>query len=40
MSQRPELRQRRAVLEHEWSRWEPRLSVAGARPGGCAASRH
>ncbi|WP_244403660.1 helix-turn-helix domain-containing protein [Streptomyces coeruleorubidus] len=40
MSQRPDLRQRRAVLEHEWSRWVPRLSVAGARPGGSAALRH
>jgi hypothetical protein len=28
------------VLEHEWSRWVPRLSVAGARPGGSAALRH
>jgi transcriptional regulator of acetoin/glycerol metabolism len=27
-------------LEHEWSRWVPRLSVAGARPGGSAALRH
>ncbi|WP_030147245.1 MULTISPECIES: helix-turn-helix domain-containing protein [unclassified Streptomyces] len=36
----PDLRQRRAVLEHEWSRWVPRLSVAGARPGGSAALRH
>ncbi|MGW0477464.1 transcriptional regulator [Streptomyces coeruleorubidus] len=40
MSQRPDLRQRRAVLEHEWSRWVPRLSVVGARPGGSAALRH
>lgn len=40
MSQRPDLRQRRAVLEHEWSRWVPRLSVPGARPGGSAALRH
>ncbi|MEU0244204.1 GAF domain-containing protein [Streptomyces sp. NPDC006235] len=40
MSQRPDLRQQRAVLEHEWSRWVPRLSVAGARPGGSAALRH
>ncbi|MGW0373340.1 transcriptional regulator [Streptomyces coeruleorubidus] len=40
MSQRPDLRQRRTVLEHEWSRWVPRLSVAGARPGGSAALRH
>ncbi|MEU0386893.1 transcriptional regulator [Streptomyces chartreusis] len=40
MSQRPDLRQRRAVLEHEWSRWVPRLSVTGARPGGSAALRH
>ncbi|GGT97478.1 helix-turn-helix domain-containing protein [Streptomyces coeruleorubidus] len=40
MSQRPDLRQRRAVLEHEWSRWVPRLSVAGTRPGGSAALRH
>ncbi len=40
MSQRPDLRQRRAVLEHEWSRWVPRLSVPGARPGGTATLRH
>ncbi|MET9684117.1 transcriptional regulator [Streptomyces coeruleorubidus] len=40
MSQRPDLRRRRAVLEHEWSRWVPRLSVAGARPGGSAELRH
>jgi hypothetical protein len=40
MSQRPDLKQRRAVLEHEWSRWVPRLSVPGARPGGTAALRH
>ncbi|MDK1347632.1 transcriptional regulator [Streptomyces sp. 378] len=40
MSQRPDLRQRRAVLEHEWSRWVPRLTVPGARPGGTAALRH
>ncbi|EFL30314.1 transcriptional regulator domain-containing protein [Streptomyces viridochromogenes DSM 40736] len=40
MSQRPDLRQRRAVLEHEWSRWVPRLSVPGARPGGSVALRH
>ncbi|MEU6919284.1 transcriptional regulator [Streptomyces olindensis] len=40
MSQRPDLRQRRAVLEHEWSRWVPRLSVPGTRPGGSAALRH
>ncbi|MFF4982891.1 GAF domain-containing protein [Streptomyces sp. NPDC001046] len=40
MSQRPDLRQRRSVLEHEWSRWVPRLSVPGARPGGSAALRH
>ncbi|MFJ5997744.1 GAF domain-containing protein [Streptomyces sp. NPDC092370] len=39
MSQRPDLRQRRAVLEHEWSRWVPRLTVPGARPG-TAALRH
>lgn len=40
MSQRPDLQQRRAVLEHEWSRWVPRLSAPGARPGGTAALRH
>ncbi|MET9764529.1 GAF domain-containing protein [Streptomyces sp. NPDC006372] len=40
MSQRPDLGQRRAVLEHEWSRWVPRLSVPGTRPGGSAALRH
>ncbi|MDQ0711612.1 hypothetical protein QFZ55_001064 [Streptomyces luteogriseus] len=40
MSQRPDLRQRRAVLEHEWSRWVPRLSIPGARPGGTATLRH
>ncbi|MEV7078844.1 GAF domain-containing protein [Streptomyces sp. NPDC093516] len=40
MSQRPDLQQRRAVLEHEWSRWVPRLSVPGARPGGTTALRH
>lgn len=40
MSQRPDLRQRRAVLEHEWSRWVPRLSVPGTPPGGTAALRH
>ncbi|KDN77266.1 transcriptional regulator [Streptomyces olindensis] len=40
MSQRPDLRQRRAVLEHEWSRWVPRLSVPGTRPGGSTALRH
>ncbi|MFF5369716.1 transcriptional regulator [Streptomyces sp. NPDC013187] len=40
MSQRPDLTQRRAVLEHEWSRWVPRLSVPGTRPGGTAALRH
>ncbi|MFJ7176290.1 GAF domain-containing protein [Streptomyces massasporeus] len=40
MSQRPDLRQRRAVLEHEWSRWVPRLRVPGARPGGTATLRH
>lgn len=40
MSQRPDLKQRRAVLEHEWSRWVPRLSVPGARPGGTATLRH
>ncbi|MFJ4565342.1 GAF domain-containing protein [Streptomyces caelestis] len=28
------------MLEHEWSRWVPRLGVAGARPGGSAALRH
>ncbi|SMQ14566.1 hypothetical protein SAMN06272771_0865 [Streptomyces sp. Ag82_O1-12] len=40
MSQRPDLRRRRAVLEHEWSRWVPRLSAPGARPGGTATLRH
>ncbi|MFE8992346.1 transcriptional regulator [Streptomyces collinus] len=40
MSQRPDLKQRRAVLEHEWSRWVPRLSVPGAQPGGTATLRH
>ncbi|WP_432117485.1 transcriptional regulator [Streptomyces sp. bgisy032] len=40
MSQRPDLRQRRAVLEHEWSRWVPRLGVPGTRPGGSVALRH
>ncbi|MFC9503914.1 transcriptional regulator [Streptomyces sp. NPDC057002] len=40
MSQRPDLRQRRTVLEHEWSQWVPRLSVPGTRPGGSAALRH
>jgi hypothetical protein len=28
------------VLEHEWSRWVPRLSIPGARPGGTATLRH
>ncbi|MEU9573561.1 transcriptional regulator [Streptomyces massasporeus] len=40
MSQRPDLTRRRAVLEHEWSRWVPRLSVPGTRPGGTATLRH
>ncbi|MFE6197595.1 GAF domain-containing protein [Streptomyces sp. NPDC057838] len=40
MSQRPDLRRHRAVLEHEWSRWVPRLSVPGTRPGGTTALRH
>ncbi|MFB6848983.1 transcriptional regulator [Streptomyces sp. NPDC056373] len=40
MSQRPDLTQRRAVLEHEWSRWVPRLGVPGTRPGGTAVLRH
>ncbi|MFH9012166.1 GAF domain-containing protein [Streptomyces sp. NPDC017943] len=40
MSQRPDLRQRRSVLEHEWSRWVPRLSVPGTRPGGSPSLRH
>ncbi|KOX04405.1 transcriptional regulator [Streptomyces sp. NRRL B-1140] len=40
MSQRPDLTRRRAVLEHEWSHWVPRLGVPGTRPGGSAALRH
>ncbi|GAA2257656.1 MULTISPECIES: helix-turn-helix domain-containing protein [Streptomyces] len=40
MSQRPDLTRRRAVLEHEWSRWVPRLSVPGTRPGGTVTLRH
>jgi hypothetical protein len=28
------------VLEHEWARWVPRLSVPGARPGGSPSLRH
>jgi hypothetical protein len=28
------------VLEHEWTRWVPRLSIPGARPGGSAGLRH
>ncbi|MFI8189424.1 GAF domain-containing protein [Streptomyces sp. NPDC085946] len=39
MTQRTDLRRRRAVLEHEWSRWVPRLSTAGGRPAGGTALR-
>ncbi|GAB2729903.1 GAF domain-containing protein [Streptomyces bullii] len=39
MSQRTDLRQRRAVLEHEWSRWVPRLRTSGGNPVGSRALR-
>ncbi|MFE9773784.1 GAF domain-containing protein [Streptomyces sp. NPDC005931] len=35
-----DLRERRAALENEWSRWVPRLRVPGTRPGGSEALRH
>ncbi|CAL9608563.1 hypothetical protein SUDANB6_05602 [Streptomyces sp. enrichment culture] len=36
MSQRSDLRRRRAALEDEWSRWVPRLRTAAASPYGGA----
>lgn len=36
MSQRSDLRRRRAALEDEWSRWVPRLTAARRSPGGGA----
>jgi hypothetical protein len=38
MSQRTDLRRRRAALEHEWSRWVPRLKAAAAQPSGSEAA--
>ncbi|MGC2998900.1 GAF domain-containing protein [Streptomyces sp. G35A] len=39
MAQGTDLRRRRAVLEHEWSRWVPRLKAPGTAPVGCGALR-
>ncbi|HZG02107.1 MAG TPA: GAF domain-containing protein [Streptomyces sp.] len=39
MSQRGDLRHRRATLESEWSRWVPRLRAAGLVPSGGGALR-
>ncbi|MFP1629281.1 GAF domain-containing protein [Streptomyces sp. 5K101] len=39
MSQRSDLRRRRAALEDEWSRWVPRLRAARRYPGGGDALR-
>ncbi|MFF9773946.1 GAF domain-containing protein [Streptomyces sp. NPDC013978] len=39
MGQRGDLRQRRASLEDEWSRWVPRLKATGAAPSGGGALR-
>jgi len=39
MSQRSDLRLRRAALENEWSRWVPRLKAAGPVPNGGALRR-
>lgn len=39
MSQRSDLRRRRAALEDEWSRWVPRLKAARHSPGGGEALR-
>ncbi|MEV5431748.1 GAF domain-containing protein [Streptomyces sp. NPDC052701] len=39
MSQRTDLRRHRAVLEHEWSHWVPRLRTAGGQPVGSHALR-
>lgn len=39
MSQRSDLRQRRAMLEDEWSRWVPGLKTAGRSPGGTGSLR-
>ncbi|MFI1165499.1 transcriptional regulator [Streptomyces sp. NPDC020801] len=40
MSQRSDLRRRRATLETEWSRLVPRLGTAVPTPGGAEALRH
>lgn len=40
MSQRSDLRQRRATLESEWSRLVPRLKTAGPTSSGADALRH
>ncbi|MEU5612753.1 transcriptional regulator [Streptomyces sparsogenes] len=40
MSQRSDLRRRRATLESEWSRWVPRMRTAGPKPSGFGALRH
>lgn len=40
MSQRSDLRRRRAALEDEWSRVVPRLKAAGPAPNGGGALRH
>ncbi|MET8243881.1 GAF domain-containing protein [Streptomyces sp. NPDC005202] len=39
MSQRSDLKRRRATLESEWSRWVPRLRSAGSKPSGVEALR-
>ncbi|MEV5437580.1 GAF domain-containing protein [Streptomyces sp. NPDC052682] len=39
MSQATDLRQRRAALEREWSRWVPRLRTPGGAPAGSRALR-
>jgi hypothetical protein len=39
MSQRSDLRRRRAALEDEWSRWVPRLTAVRRSPGGGGALR-
>ncbi|MEU9789019.1 GAF domain-containing protein [Streptomyces sparsogenes] len=40
MSQRSDLRRRRATLESEWSRWVPRMRTAGPKPSGSGTLRH
>lgn len=40
MSQRSDLRRRRATLENEWYRWVPRLKAAGPTPSGGGTLRH